>query len=316
MNEHKKPRRDEELRERWIESLLASATSQQDHTDRIARAMRQLESQPDASRRAGLGLARSRIWIVQWGGAIGVAASVLLALFLLVQTGGPQFAMAAIQRSLNVAAQPTTRKYLLQIESQSVFGGMRKTDIDLYVNGNDRFALRHPGPLPQVPQASFWVGQDRAESWVVPPIGPVLKGDRTLVGRWIRSREELDETALLHVTTVLTRMMSRGYRLEKLADEEITIPLGSSVECQHIRAEREAMDQEDVPDTIELWASRESGMAMRIIARWEREDGEVGKKSVVLTFQNDEPSLAADWYTAETHYQGHRPIIRMDSSGN
>jgi hypothetical protein len=313
MNEHEKPQRDEELRERWIESLLVSATSQQDHTDRIARAMRQLESQQGASQTARP--VRSRTRLLQWG-TIGLAATILLALFVLVQTDGSQAAMAAIQRSLNVAAQPTTRKYLLQIESQSVIGGTRKTDIDLYVNGNDRFALRHPGPLPQVPQASFWVGQDRAESWVVPPIGPVLKGDRTLVGRWIRSREELDETALLHVTTVLTRMMSRGYRLEKLADEEITIPLGSSVECQHIRAEREAMDQEDVPDTIELWASRESGMAMRIIARWEREDGEVGKKSVVLTFQNDEPSLAADWYTAETHYQGHRPIIRMDSSGN
>jgi hypothetical protein len=313
MNEYEKPQRDEELRERWIESLLVSATSQQDHTDRIARAMRQLESQQGASQTARP--VRSRTRLLQWG-TIGLAATILLALFVLVQTDGSQAAMAAIQRSLNVAAQPTTRKYLLQIESQSVIGGTRKTDIDLYVNGNDRFALRHPGPLPQVPQASFWVGQDRAESWVVPPIGPVLKGDRTLVGRWIRSREELDETALLHVTTVLTRMMSRGYRLEKLADEEITIPLGSSVECQHIRAKREAMDQEDVPDTIELWASRESGMAMRIIARWEREDGEVGKKSVVLTFQNDEPSLAADWYTAETHYQGHRPIIRMDSSGN
>jgi hypothetical protein len=144
----------------------------------------------------------------------------------------------------------------------------------------------------------------------------VLKGDRTLLSHWIRSQEELDDSALLHITTVLRRMMSRGYRLEKLADEEITIPLGSPVECQHIRAKREAMDQHDVPDAIELWASRESGMAVRIIAQWEREDSEFGKKSVVLTLQNDEPTLAADWYTAESHYQGHRPIIRMDSSDN
>ena len=310
MNEHEKPQRDEELRERWIESLLVSATSQQDHTDRIARAMSQLEARQVAPQTAGP--ARSRTRFLQWG-SIGVAATVLLALFLLVQTGGSQSAIAAIQRSLNVAAHPTTRKYLLQIESQSVIGGTRETDIDLYVHGNNRFVLRHPGPLPQ---ANFWVGQNGSDSWVVPPIGPVVKGDRTLLRRWIRSREELDDSALLHITTVLRRMMSRGYRLEKLADEEITIPHGLAVECQRIRAERETTDQQDLPDTIELWASRESGMAMRIIARWEREDGEVGKKSVVLTFQNDEPSLAADWYTADAHYQGQRSIIRMDSSDN
>jgi hypothetical protein len=270
------------------------------------------EIETDQVRPSSSDQARKRARLYQWG-SIGVAATVLLALLFLVQTGGSQSAIAAIQRSLNVAAHPTTRKYLLQIESQSVIGGTRETDIDLYVHGNNRFALRHPGPLPQ---ANFWVGQNGSDSWVVPPIGPVVKGDRTLLSRWIHSREELDDSALLHITTVLRRMMSRGYRLEKLADEEITIPHGPAVECQHIRAEREITDQQDLPDAIELWASRESGMAMRIIARWEREDGEVGKKSVVLTFQNDEPSLAADWYTADAHYQGQRSIIRMDSSDN
>ena len=109
MNEHEKPQQEEELRERWIESLLVSATSEQDHTDRIARAMSQLEAQQLAPQTAGPDRTRTRF--LQWG-SIGVAATVLLALFLLVQTGGSQSAIAAIQRSLNVAAQPTTRKYL------------------------------------------------------------------------------------------------------------------------------------------------------------------------------------------------------------
>lgn len=309
MTEHEDSKR-EELRERWIESLLVSATSQQDHTGRIARAMSQLEAQQLAPQTAGPD--RSRTRILQWG-SIGVAATVLLALFLLVQAGGSQSAIASIQRSLHVAAQPTTRKYQLQIESQSVIGGTRKIDVDLYVHGENRFALRHPGPLSM---GTVWVGRDGADSWVVPPIGPVLKGDRTSLERWIHSREELQHTADLHITTVLRRLMSNGYRLETLADGEITIPGGLSFECQHIRAERDTTAQHDHPDEIELWISRESAMVVRIVAHWKREVGEVGRKSVVLTFQSDEPSLTEDWYTAEAHYQGHRPVIRMDSSDN
>jgi len=309
MTEHEDSKR-EELRERWIESLLVSATSQQDHADRIARAMGRLEAQRVASQTARP--ARSRVRFLQWG-SIGVAATVLLALFLWIQAGGSQSAMAAIERSLNVAAHPTTRKYLLQIESQSVIGGTGETDIDLYVHGNNRFALRHPGPLSL---GTLWVGQDGADSWIVPPIGPVLKGNRASLDRWIRSREKLEQAANLHITTVLRRMISKGYRLETLADEEITIPNGVSVDCQHIRAERETNDEEDDPVAIELWSSCETAMVMRIIAMWKLEDGELGKKSVVLTFQSDEPSLTEDWYTAEAHYQGHRPVIRMDPAAN
>lgn len=300
----------EDLRERWIESLLVGATIQEDHTDRIERAMGQLGDQHVASQTAAP--AGNKIRFLQFG-SIGVAASFLLALFLWIQTGGSQSAMAAIKRSINVAAEPTTRKYLLQIETQSMIGGAREIDIDLYVHGNSHFAFRHPGPLPH---AFFWVGQNGDDSWIVPPVGPVVKGDRTMLSRWMRSSEELDDSALLHINTVLSRMTSRGYRLEKLADEDITIPHVVSVECQHIRAERTSTSPEDLPNTIELWASRETGMAIRIIARWERDDGEVGRKSVVLTFQDEMPSLTADWYTAETHHQGHRPIIRMDSSAN
>ena len=300
----------DELRESLIESLLVSATKCEDHTGRIARAMSQLEAQQLAPQTAGPD--RSRTRFLQWG-SIGVAATILLALFLLVQTGESQSAIAAIQRSLNVAAQPTTRKYLLQIESQSVLGGTREIEVDLYVHGENRFVLRHPGPLSL---GTVWVGKNGPDSWLVPPVGPVVKGDRTTLDEWIRSPGKLGHTADLHIATVLRRMISKGYRLETLADEEITIPNGVAVDCQHIRAERETNDEEDDPVAIELWSSCETAMVMRIIVMWKLEDGEAGKKSVVLTFQSDEPSLTEDWYTAEAHYQGHRPVIRMDPAAN
>ncbi|MEQ9379384.1 MAG: hypothetical protein RJP95_00865, partial [Pirellulales bacterium] len=166
--------------------------------------------------------------------------------------------------------------------------------------GTDRFALRHPSPLPS---KSVWIGRHDAESWIVPPIGPVLKGDHTLHCR--RTREELDIPSL-DISTLLTRMMSSGYRLETLSDQEIAGPDGLMFECQHIRAERKKADQPDLPAAIELWASRESGMAVRLIASWALGDGDTGKESVVLSFQGEEPDLSDAWFTAEAHVSQER----------
>jgi hypothetical protein len=308
MNEREKAERDE-LRDAWIESLLVTATRPQNHAERIARAMSQIESGPVGVHLADAGRKRRRF--VSWM-AIGATAAVFLASLLLVQDGGTQSAMAAIQRSLDVAAQRITRKYLLEVEYRPANGRPSKITNDLYVQGNDRFALRHPGLLPGT---SFWVGRNGAESWVLPAIGPVLKGDNTVLSRWLRSHDELD-TPYLHVTTVLARMMSRGFRLETLRDEEFAVPNGPPVECQHIRAHRKMSDQPGLPETIELWASRESGMAVRLVARWTLAEGESGRESVVLTFQNEEPSLSGAWFSAEGHYAGRRPMMRFDAPDN
>lgn len=314
MDEHEKFER-EELRESWIESLVVSATRPPANADRVARAMSQIEADQVSPHSGDRGRRRTR-WFQS--GAIAVAAAVLVALFFLVPSGGTPSALAAIERSLDVAAQEKARKYLLQVEYRLKNGGTRTIANDLYVQGSNRFAIRHPG---LVPGTSLWLGRNGSESWVVPPIGPVFTGNKTMVRRWLRSRNGLDksfvrlETPYLHVTTILRRM-SRGYRLGMLEDEEIAIPVGGPVACRHIRAERKSPEEPNLPNTIELWASRESGMAVRLVATWELEDGEIGRKSVVLTFQNEERSLSKDWFTAQGHYDGHRSIIRMNSPRN
>lgn len=305
MNEHEQPE-SEELQEAWIESLLASVPGPPDHRDRVARAMSQIEPAQVAPRPAGP--ARERTRFVRWA-SVGSAVAAMVALVLLVQYSGTRSAEAAILRSLDVASQQTTRKYRLQVEHQNTTGRTHTIDNDLYVQGNERLALRHPGPLPGT---STWLGRNGPESWVVPPFGPVLKGDKMMLNQWIRSHEDMD-TPYLHVTTMLTRM-SRGYRLKKLSDEEVVVPVRGPIACQHVLAERKSPDDPDRPDTIELWASRESGVAVRVVARWELSVGDSGRKSVVLTFQGEEPSLAEGWFNAEAHCEGDRPVVRMENS--
>ena len=211
--------------------------------------------------------------------------------------------MAAVQRSLATADEPITRRYLLQVERRIPAGNTFVFDNDLYVQGSNRWALRHPGLLPR---KSFWLGRDGADAWILPAFGPVRKGDDTLVSRWLRSHEEMN-TPYLHVKTLLARM-SRGYRLEMLDDTEITLSDGRAVMCQHIRARLRTSAQVKLPETIELWTLRESGMAARLTAQWNLPKGKTGLKSITLAFQDEEPSLPDNWFTAEAHYKGRKPM--------
>jgi hypothetical protein len=99
------------------------------------------------------------------------------------------------------------------------------------------------------------------------------------------------------------------------SDEEVALPDGTTEVCEHIHAELETADEPNLPDTIELWASRESGQAIRIVVRWNLAERQSGRESIVLTYQSDEPSLSDEWFTAEAHYQGRRIIMRVDSLG-
>ncbi|TWU04770.1 hypothetical protein [Stieleria varia] len=306
MNEDEQLKRDQ-LRDSWVESLLTSAVAPQDYADHVARAMKRI-NEPESTH--GANVPRSPRKSMRWG-AIALAASVLIALsFVLDSNGTSAKAMAAVQRSLHVAAEQMTRKYLLQVQYRSPTGYEPQIDNELYVQGHDCFTLRHPGLLPG---SSFWLGKNETDEWVVPPIGPVRIGSGTVLSRWLALHQQLD-TPYLHVTTLLTRM-SQGYRLEELSDEVVTLPDGTKVACQHIRAELEVTDEPNAPDMIELWVSRETGIAIRIVVRWNLADGQAGRESVALTFQSDEPSLSDEWFTPEAHYQGSRVIMRIDSLG-
>lgn len=307
MNDQENSKRDE-LRESWIDALLTSAARPQDHSQRIAQAMDRIEADPLTARRqiARQFGSRRMLWR-----AIGIVCTLLILALLWFPGGGSRTAIAAVQRSLDVAADRTIRKYWLEVNYQAASGQIRTIRNDLYVQGNDRFALRHPAVLPGT---SFWLGQNGKESWVLPAFGPVLKGDNTMLSRWLETQGQ-PATPYLHVTTVLDRMMSRGYRLETVSsDESVAISDSVSVVCRHIRAERNAAQEPGLPETIELWAAHETGMAIRLVARWTLAERTAGRESVVITFQEEEMALPEAWFTAEGHYEGNRPTIRFDAS--
>ena len=297
---------EDQVRDGLMESLLESALQPADHADRIANAMEALDrEQVSLSPAITMG---PRFRLSPSTAALLAATLVLALLVVFDPLGVSQSAMATVERSLHVAAESMTRKYSLTVKHRWDDSNTKEFENELFVRGSDHFALRHPGI---VPGTSFWLGSNGVEAWVVPAMGPVHKGGPAVVHRWLESKPDV-ETPFLHLTNVLAKM-SEGYRLVTLPDEALVLRSGEAKICQRIHAERKTDADAAQPDVIDLWASRDSGMALQVVAQWSPNDRQPSRESVTLSYLNDEPSLGSEWYVAESHYQGSR-VIKRDLS--
>jgi hypothetical protein len=299
-------------REALIEALLTAAYVDERTavTNRVDQVMRQIELEKGTPRRPTYEATRvtRRTWSrwVSWT----IAASLLGAMFIGLQYFTPaQQALAAIEQSLAAAAEQIARKYLITVTIKDGRKS-RQVENDLYVQGNDRFALRHPALLPG---ADLWLGKNGDQTWVVPAIGPVRTGNDLALSRWLSSQEQVS-TPYLHVTTVLDRM-SRGYRLREMGETTIRSAAGNEVVCRHVVGELKSEANQKLPATIELWSDAQSGVAMRIEARWLLSASESGREKVVIEFA-DQPNLPDNWFEAEGHYSGSRRKITLDTKEN
>ena len=296
MSDHEEERREHELQDIWIEALLTVVNGGEDHTDRLSRALAKIEPQKMGDAPAPP-VGHQSIWRLGGWPTVGVACAVLLIILSLLPNDSSHAAMAAIQRSLDVATDRVTRVYQLRRRYRQVSGHTIENESELYVLGNDCFALRHPGVLPD---STVWLGKNSNETWIVPAFGPALTGDSTVLEKFLGGRAELD-TPYLNITSILTRMKSRGFKLDYLPPEEISGQSGKTHTCNHIVAYRNGTGTDKLPISIKLWTHRDSGMAVRIAAQWKVADRESGIKTIELEFQDEAPSLLEDWFTAEAH---------------
>jgi hypothetical protein len=308
-SEHTSP---DDNREALIDALLRSACVDERTTvaNRVDEVMRQIEIGTTVSGR--LIAERTRLTRRTWSRRVSwaIAATLLVALFIGLQYLGPaRQALAAVEQSLAAAAEQIARKYLITVTFKN---GNRRREVgnDLYVQGNDRFALRHPALLPG---ADGWLGKNGDQAWVVPSFGPVRTGNDLALSRWLSSQEQLS-TPYLHVTTVLDRM-SRGYRLQELGEATIRTAEGNDVVCRHVLGELKTGKNPKLPATIELWSDAQTGVAMRVEARWPLSTSESGREEVVLEFAG-QPELPDNWFDPEGHYSGSRRKITFDSKEN
>ncbi|QDU59118.1 hypothetical protein [Aeoliella mucimassa] len=292
--------------ERFVEALLSQALRPDTagRERRIAQAMDSI-NRPEPTPRPHRASSASH-W--RWA-RLAMAATVLLALGLLwplLDTS--RSAHATVLRSLEVATARGPRHYrVVTIARRPVVGDVT-VHWDLYVDGANRFAIRRPSPIAM---REVWFGSNGDESWVVPPIGPVMRGDQRMLGRWLAARDP-NESQVLHLSTVL-EWMARDFDLESLDNERLldltSDDQSTKVECRHVRGIRRLQDTR-APKQIDVWADTTTGIARRVVIDWQLEEGQrdeaqFGRMKMTLDLL-DEHELAEDWFDAAGHTNARR----------
>ncbi len=255
------PQQKQELDDRWIDTLLNESYHP---TTPIEEARwSQLQATLD---RESKSIEPNAQWYHLQRWAFGViAASILVLLgYNLFVTNQHKDAFAAVERC--EAARLVPQEYRFQMTQQAPLGRTRRVNAKLYLDGRGRFVVEHPGWLGLEP---LWIGGDSKSRWIVPRMGPAIKGGETLIGGWLARRDI--PSPYLHLQTTLDRL-KQAYQLELLDAGADTDSVRASephlATCQRVRGTIRSQ-RTNLPTSIELWIEKDSGLARRVIVRWD-----------------------------------------------
>lgn len=318
INEQTKKQLDDAL----IESLLSEALKPASHHYQQA----QLAELLDATQPTDLGLTDSvddnasdqseqirptirtnRRILQRWQIWLTTAAAVLLGFVLVNSWNNSQTAYASLQKIIN--SKPIHRSYSVAMQNQLPVWGERSIRTNLFLNDNDQFVIEHPGWKGFGP---IWIGGGRNERWIVPPRGPSIVGNESLIGKWLDKRDL--PSPYLHLSTILARMQ-QAYDLKQFPNERSPSEnLTLSTECVHLLGTRKHVDGK-LPETIEVWADAESGVAHQVVLRWQRPATERGPLSWTITLSSLD-DLPDQFFTLQNHQSFNKKVLRVDSDSD
>ena len=292
----------------FVDSLLDSLyqNSTEKAQSLVTAGMEQLDSDAVVTASMGSVQKRTSTWKLV---CIATSAVLLIALIIPQFVGQDNSALAAVAQSLQQSMVDVGRRYTLEStwrSPKSRHSGGIKRNADLYVKGNQQLAVCAKSSF----ETSIWLGLNKGEAWVVPPIGPVLEGNEEGLIHWASSNEEIS-TPYLHVSTLLERMKD-SYELEFAPDQEVQIN-GQNVKCRHVVGVLKTKGSSPLPDRIDLKANADNGVAMKLVATWEPEsDPGVSRESLKIEFQED-IELNDPFFTSDFHGGKERMRIKFGS---
>ncbi len=307
---------EDQRKQSLVESLLHSLyeVDQEQARSLVAAGMKRLDDDGQritASDTESVHKSRHSRYFSRWV-TFGLATAVVILIAIsITMMDTSRSAMAAIRLSLDTALQDVGRHYSVTVVDRLSKDDVMNRRVDLYVKGGNQFALCAQQSLRQV--VPVWLGSNQDYSWVVPPIGPVLEGNRRSLTQWFDQQHEVS-TPYLHITTAL-EILQRRYQVQTLADEEVVFD-DRAIGCRHVIGFRkknlgDLTPATSPPDKIELWASHETGVAMKILVTWDLADDRQGRESATILLV-EEVELADEFFTPEAHGAADR--IRLNFS--
>lgn len=228
--------------------------------------------------------------VLRWGVSSATAASLLLAFGWYWISLPGRTAHAAVERAYLEAIELQDRQYHVVTEMRISTAHTMSVESELTVRGGEKFTLRHPAPLGQC-----WIGSNGAQGWFVPAVGvPRTENDPVIAMEW--ARKQGVGLPDLHVSALID-YLATWYDLELLPNE--TLPGQGQIPWQRVRGTHRE-PRNDRIQWVELWAHPRTGVAQRIVLRWDREPHELGLCTITVNLAG-EKQVADSWYEARSH---------------
>lgn len=298
--------RRQELEQLWLDSLLQE--SLRPDRDRDQQRIQSLLSQPDFELNEGhLAIVPKSGSLVRWLPLV-IAASVLIAVSSWsLFSSSNQRAYAAVARSLR--ATPAAREYSIRIFANSLAGDEVTKTAQLYIDKNNRFAVRRQGWLGL---SDIWIGSDGTNRWFVPRVGPAFQGSEQILGGWLVRKDST--SPYLHLNTALKRM-EKDYDLKMLHDIELEgVGVEGRIVCEQVHGawngQRKSASNRTLPTEIDLWVDKDNGIARRVVLAWNREPNQGGVTQWTIDLIGY-PNLAENWFAPSGHIGVGQRIITI-----
>lgn len=218
------------------------------------------------------------------------AAILLLLLTLYWPIDSARTAYAAVQRAYLDASRLKDRQYRITTELRISSNHMMSIESLLTVRGGEKFTLRHPVMFGQC-----WIGSNGRQGWFIPAIGvPKTEGDPVIVMEWVRKQGvELPD---MHVNALI-EFLEEHFELELLPSEKL--PEEGDILWQRVRGTTRS-HQAGKLQFVELWAHPKTGIARKILLKWDRKPQDLGITQISLDLAGEQ-QMPDSWYEPTSH---------------
>ncbi len=287
--------------QRMLDALLCTAgESDARRAERVDRVLQAVGGEQAAQRRPAV---IGRIRQVRWLGPAGLAAAILIALWVGWPSERMESAYAVMARVVAAAESATYRRYNVTVTTDD--GQRVPATLDVAAGGRFVGQVQATGPMGRT--VSIIAGSDGEKYWRVPPIGRVRVSDEPigpLVGMWSGGQGDGAEILTIHR---LVGQLQRGYEIR---DAEIEDP--QLVRLNAMRKEGEGsrgITPLIRPAWAEVIAQRDSGDIVEVTFSFDESfrPGERTIRSITFTLQPDAEEPQPEWYEHESHHSG-RPV--------
>lgn len=274
--------------ERFLDVLLHETYHPTDVDPILARLFSRLQDQPEVL--VKVPHQKQRPIRRQWASAIFVIMASVLMIGFLAMWPAESNATEILHEVIASTETNVDRQYSIETT------GRLKLNAMLWVQGGDRFVLRLRALLP-VGDEYVWVGSNGSEFWLVPALGPVLKGRHPdwLLAQ-LQGRHQLS-LPILQLSTVTRRLESRYTTPELINDTS---------DMKHLVTEQKSPATEWLPHRVEIFSK--SRIINKLQLLWKVKPGGDAPFQMNLALQQ-QTTMPADWYEHSAHHAASRRVL-------